>query len=134
MKSTKDVIDHHLKAFGQRDLKGVLSDYAPGAVFFTPNGPLRGADAIRPLFQALIAEFGKPGATFSMKHQFVEATMLTFCGPQKPPRTFTSWARTRLSCGTARSWPSHSPARLRQRRDLMCKDLSGLAAFETSHR
>ena len=72
MKSTKDVIDHHLKAFGQRDLKGVLSDYAPGAVFFTPNGPLRGADAIRPLFQALIAEFGKPGATFSMKHQFVE--------------------------------------------------------------
>ena len=67
MKSTTDVIDHHLKAFGQRDLKGVLSDYAPGVV-----GPLRGADAIRPLFQALIAEFGKPGATFGMKHQFVE--------------------------------------------------------------
>ena len=72
MTSTKDVIDHHLKAFGRRDLKGVLSDYAPGAVFFTPNGPLRGADAIRPLFQAMIAEFGKPGATFSMKQQFVE--------------------------------------------------------------
>ena len=72
MTSTKDIIDHHLKAFGERDLDGVLSDYAPGAVFFTQDGPLRGPDAIRPLFQAMIAEFGKPGATFSMKQQFVE--------------------------------------------------------------
>jgi ketosteroid isomerase-like protein len=71
-KSTKDVIDHHLKAFGERNLIGVLSDYAPGAVFFTPNGTLRGPDAFRPLFQALIAEFGKPGATFNMKEQFVQ--------------------------------------------------------------
>src|SRR5215468_8113693 len=72
MTSTKDVINHHLKAFGEHDLKGVLSDYAPGVVFFTQNGPLKGVDAIRPLFQALIAEFGKPGATFTMKQQFVE--------------------------------------------------------------
>jgi len=43
-----------------------------GVVFFTPQGPLRGADAIRPLFQAMIAEFAKPGATFSMKKQLVE--------------------------------------------------------------
>ena len=50
MKSTKDVIDHHLNAFAERDLKGVLSDYAPEAVFFTPQGPLKGVDAIRPLF------------------------------------------------------------------------------------
>jgi hypothetical protein len=27
---------------------------------------------MRPLFKAMIAEFGKPGATFSMKQQFVE--------------------------------------------------------------
>jgi ketosteroid isomerase-like protein len=72
MASTKDVVDHHLKCFGEGDLKGILSDYAPGAVLFTPEGPLRGADAIRPLFQAMIAEFGKPGAVFSMKKQFVE--------------------------------------------------------------
>jgi ketosteroid isomerase-like protein len=72
MTSTKDVIDHHLKAFGSRDLKGVLSDYAPGAVFFTPQGPLQGPDAIRPLFQAMIAEFAKPGAAFNLKQQYVE--------------------------------------------------------------
>jgi hypothetical protein len=72
MTSTKNVIDHHLKCFGEGDLKGILSDYAPGAVLFTPDGALMGIDAIRPLFQAMIAEFGKPGAVFNMKQQFIE--------------------------------------------------------------
>ena len=72
MASTKDVLNNHLKCFGEGDLNGILSDYAPGAVLFTPDGPLKGADAIRPLFQAMIAEFGKPGATFSMKQQSIE--------------------------------------------------------------
>lgn len=72
MASTKDVLNNHLKCFGEGDLKGILSDYAPGAVLFTSDGPLRGADAIRPLFQTMIAEFGKPGATFSMKQQSIE--------------------------------------------------------------
>jgi ketosteroid isomerase-like protein len=72
MASTKDVLEHHLKCFDDGDLDGILSDYAPSAVLFTSDGPLRGADAIRPLFQAMIAEFGKPGATFSMKQQSVE--------------------------------------------------------------
>jgi ketosteroid isomerase-like protein len=72
MASTKDVLENHLKCFGEGDLKGILSDYAPGAVMFTSDGPLRGVDAIRPLFQALIAEFGKPGAAFRMKQQSVE--------------------------------------------------------------
>ena len=72
MKSTRAIIDHHLEAFGQLDLNGLLTDYAPGAVFFTPNGALRGAEAIRPLFEAMIAEFGKPGATFNMKQKVVE--------------------------------------------------------------
>jgi ketosteroid isomerase-like protein len=72
MASTKDVLDHHLKCFGKGDLEGILSDYAPDAVLFTADGPLEGPDAIRPLFQAMVAEFGKPGATFTMKQQFVE--------------------------------------------------------------
>jgi ketosteroid isomerase-like protein len=72
MTTTKEVIDHHLSAFAKRDLKGVLSDYAPEVIFFTPNGPLKGIDTIRPLFQALIAEFKKPGAAFRLQQQFVE--------------------------------------------------------------
>ena len=68
----KDVVNHHLKCFSEGDLDGVLSDYASGAVLFTPNGPLKGVQAIRPLFEAMIAEFEKPGATFRMKEMFVQ--------------------------------------------------------------
>jgi len=70
--STKEVIDHHLRCFWKGDLQGLFSDYAPGTVLFLPDGPLKGADAIRPFFRALFAEFGKPGAAFSLRQQFVE--------------------------------------------------------------
>ena len=72
MASTNDVLDHHIKCFGEGDLTGILSDYAPAAVLFTPDGPLKGLDAIRPFFQAMLAEFGKPGTAFSIKHRSVE--------------------------------------------------------------
>jgi ketosteroid isomerase-like protein len=72
MASTKDILANHLRAFDQGDLNGILADYAPDAVFFTKDGMFKGVDAIRPLFEALIAEFGQPGATFDMKQQFVE--------------------------------------------------------------
>jgi ketosteroid isomerase-like protein len=72
MTSTSDVLDHHLSCFSRGDLDGILSDYAPGAVMFTPTGQLRGANGMRPMFQAMIAEFGKPGAKFNMKQRFVE--------------------------------------------------------------
>ena len=72
MASTKDVLDHPLKCFGEGDLDGVLSTYAPGAVLFRADGPLKGADAMRPFFQAMIAELGKPVATFSVNQESVE--------------------------------------------------------------
>ena len=71
MVSTSDVLDHHLKCFGGGDLDGILADYSPDAVLFIPTGPLKGPD-IKPLLQALIAEFAKPGSTFAMKQRCVE--------------------------------------------------------------
>ena len=53
MASTKEVLDRHLKCFAEGDLEGILFDYALGAVLFTPDGALKGAEAIRPLFQAI---------------------------------------------------------------------------------
>ena len=71
MPTTKEVVDHHLGSFFERDLEGILSDYAPGAVLFTPDGALQGVAAIRPLFEAMVAEFSKPGATFQLKQQTI---------------------------------------------------------------
>jgi ketosteroid isomerase-like protein len=72
MSSTKDVVDHHLISFGNRNLDAILSDYATDAILFTPEGTLKDLDAIRSLFQAMLAEFEKPGATFTLKQQSVE--------------------------------------------------------------
>ena len=72
MASTKEVLYHHLKCFAERDLNGGLSDYATGAVLFTPDRPLTGTHAMTPLFQAIFADFGKPGSTFTMQQQSVE--------------------------------------------------------------
>jgi ketosteroid isomerase-like protein len=63
MVSTKDVIDHHLQSFREGNIEGILADYSADAVLFTPSGILRGRSEIKTLFQALLAEFGKPGAS-----------------------------------------------------------------------
>ena len=69
MTTTKKIVDHHLDAFFERDLDGILSDYASDAVLFTASGTLRGVGQIRPLFEALMAEFDKPGAEFHLETQ-----------------------------------------------------------------
>jgi ketosteroid isomerase-like protein len=72
MVSTSDVLDRHLKSFAERDVDGVLADYSPDAVLFVSDGPLKGPDRIRPLFQALFSEFAKPGSSFTMQQRLIE--------------------------------------------------------------
>ena len=71
MKSTNDVIDHHLKAIEQGDVNAVLSDYAPDAALFRSDGVFKGVDAIRPVFEKFVAEFQKPGTTINTKQRLV---------------------------------------------------------------
>ena len=70
--STGAVLDRHLKSFAEHDVDGIVSDYASDAVLFTPDGPLKGPDAIKPLFRALVSEFAKPGSSFTMQLRSIE--------------------------------------------------------------
>jgi len=72
MLSTSDVLDSHLRSFAKHDLDGILADYESDAILFLSTGPIRGPEAMRPLFQRLIAEFAKPGASFTMQQRHVE--------------------------------------------------------------
>jgi ketosteroid isomerase-like protein len=72
MPTTNDVVDQHLKCFRENDLDGALADYSLDAVLFIPGRPLKGRDAIKPFFHALISEFAKPGATFSVRQRSAE--------------------------------------------------------------
>jgi hypothetical protein len=71
MPTTQDILNRHLKSFGENDLNGVLADYSSDAVLFVPGASLKGA-AIQTFFEGLLAEFAKPGASFSMREQRVE--------------------------------------------------------------
>jgi len=72
MLSTSDVLDRHLKSFAEHDVDGVVSDYSPDAILFAPTGPLKGPAAIRRLFETLIAEFAKPGSSFTMQLRCID--------------------------------------------------------------
>jgi ketosteroid isomerase-like protein len=70
--STQNVLDHHLKCFGEGDLDGILDDYASDAVLFVPEATLHGHDEIKAVFVGMFAEFAKPGMSFEMKHMSVD--------------------------------------------------------------
>lgn len=70
--ATRDVLTRHQQAFGSSDIEAMLAGYAPDAVMFTPNGPVRGVDALRPVFEGLFAEWGKPTTKFTMKQEIVD--------------------------------------------------------------
>ena len=72
MLSTSDVLDRHLRSFAERDIEGVLADYSSDAVLFSPAGPLKGPDAIKPLFQTLVSEFEKPGSSFTIVQRCID--------------------------------------------------------------
>lgn len=54
--STGDVLDRHPRAFRDYDVQARLADYASDAASFAPTGLLRGPEAIKPFFEALVSE------------------------------------------------------------------------------
>jgi ketosteroid isomerase-like protein len=72
MRSTVEVLDHHLKYFANGDIDGVLSDYSADAVFFWSEGVLHGPGAIKPVFERMFVELAKPGASVARKQRLIE--------------------------------------------------------------
>jgi hypothetical protein len=70
--TTQDVLTHHQNCVGKGDLDGLMAEYAADSRFFTPDGLLRGSEAIRGFFARLFEEFAKPGMSFEMLRQEVD--------------------------------------------------------------
>lgn len=67
------ILERHNAAFADGDVDAMLADYAEGALFIGPMGVLRGHDQIGAFFTAVLAEFAKPGASFTvMQTEFTE--------------------------------------------------------------
>jgi len=69
---TKEVIDHHLTAFGQNDLQAVLDDYTDESIIMTPDSTFKGLDQISGLFQGLFQSFPTEGTTFELDNMVIE--------------------------------------------------------------
>jgi hypothetical protein len=96
MPTTSEVLYQHLKCFCENDLDGVLADYSSDVVFFIPGRSLKGPNAIKSFFQALLSEFAKPGASL------LKVITPTFCGSRKPQTIRTKTLLTHSLCGTGR--------------------------------
>src|SRR5258708_25349990 len=72
MNSTQRVVENHIQRFREGDLEGVLEDFSPKAVVFTPSGTLKGKTEIKTLFRNLLEEFGKPAASETVRTAIFE--------------------------------------------------------------
>ena len=57
----RQVFEHHLGALGAGDLDAILSDYTDDSIVIGPDGALKGRQAIREFFEAVLASLFKPG-------------------------------------------------------------------------
>jgi ketosteroid isomerase-like protein len=70
---TKEVIEHHLGAFGSGDVDEMLKDYTESSVLMTPDGELKGLDSLRGAFADMLGGIFKPGTyEFTMDRMAVE--------------------------------------------------------------
>jgi len=60
--TTRQVLEHHLAAFGAGNVDEILSDYTDDSILIAPEGPLNGRQAIRGFFEAVLASLFKPGS------------------------------------------------------------------------
>jgi hypothetical protein len=114
MPTTGDVLDQHLKCFGENDLDSVVADYSSDAVLFVPHRPLKGPDAIKPFFRFSLRSWQSRARRFRCVSDTLKVNPLPFCGAEKQQIIRTKLVPTPSLCGTARSWRSPLPPRLPQ--------------------
>jgi ketosteroid isomerase-like protein len=64
--TAEQLVALHLQRFGKGDIDGLMSEYAADVVFITRDKVLRGPAEVRPLLEAMLAEFSQPGVRFEL--------------------------------------------------------------------
>ena len=69
--STKEVLDHHWKAFKANDLEETMKDYTEESVLITPTATYAGLEEIRNNFVRAFKSFPKDSTTFTLDKSVV---------------------------------------------------------------
>lgn len=71
---TEQVLNNHLGALAKGDIEAIMDDFAADAVFYKPDGVLRGRDQIRTFFEGLVEDM-PPGSDIQVKQQFIDGQL-----------------------------------------------------------
>jgi hypothetical protein len=74
-RTTEEVLNHHLESFGAGNIDEIMSGYTEESVVIVPGGVLKGKEQINGLYDALIAEFSKPGLQFELTDSKLDGPM-----------------------------------------------------------
>ena len=67
---TEEILDHHLFAFVENDIDELMKDYTEESELLTPQGAMKGVNAIRSFFQEVFKILPK-GTAMEMKQHFI---------------------------------------------------------------
>jgi ketosteroid isomerase-like protein len=67
---TEEILHHHLAAFMEADVDEIMKDFTDTSEVLTPQGALKGIDAIRSFFEETFKIVPK-GSTLDMKEQII---------------------------------------------------------------
>ena len=69
---TKEVLEHHWRAFKENDLDAVMADYTEESILITPDSTYVGLDAIRENFINAFVAFPKDQDPLQLKKTIIE--------------------------------------------------------------
>lgn len=82
---TKEVLDHHWKAFMQNNLDEVMANYTEESVLITPDETFKGLDAIRKNFEDAYRKFPKDKTTFQLNKSVIDRDVAYILWQAKTP-------------------------------------------------
>ena len=68
--NTKEILHHHVSAFLEADVEEVLKDFSEESELLTPQGPVKGLNAIRSFFEEIFKLMPK-GSTLELKQELI---------------------------------------------------------------
>lgn len=72
---TEAVINHHLHAFREGDIDGLMSDYTEGSILITPQRTLRNLNEICALFNKFIIDVVPPACDFELSQKIIDGNI-----------------------------------------------------------
>lgn len=89
---TREVLEHHLKAFQANDIEATLADYTEESIVVTPDGTARGLAEIRKNFEGAFTLFPKDSITFTLNKTIVLQDVAYILWTAKTPKFELSYA------------------------------------------